>query len=266
MARLKVEQPDWETLVVRHATPDFIPSDPISFPHRYVKSADWRDVECTAFLSALFSYGNRTCILKTLESLFLPLGEDPVETLMTVSPKQLKRWYAGFYYRFNTEADLLFCMRRLAEIYHHEGSLKALWQTVEIPGENIGKTISRFRESFLLGGNPTPPDTYGMRFLFANPAQNSAAKRFNLFLRWMVRSDKIDFGLWQDITSPAQLKIPLDTHVASVSRRYGILTRKTNSWQAVEEITTFFQSRCLEDPVKYDFALFGLGLEKESGR
>lgn len=256
--------PDWEGLVERYACPAFIPNDPVSFPHLYQASPDPRNMECAAFLAALFSYGRREKILETLCNVLTPLGDSPVEALCTLSPQALLKQTRGFYYRFNTAADLGFLLARLQEIYREDGSLKHLWGEIHAETGDIRLSIHRFREAFLHGGSTNAPDTYGMKFLMADPMQNSAAKRFNMFLRWMVRRDAVDLGLWQDVTDPSELMFPLDTHVAAMARRYRITARKSNDWRTVEEITRYFRKRCPSDPVRYDFALFGLGLDNKT--
>jgi uncharacterized protein (TIGR02757 family) len=255
--------PDWNALVTRYCTRDFIPQDPVSFPHAYRHSDDWRDAECVALLAALFSYGRRDKIRETLTGILTKLGEHPARELSQLAPTQLKRRYRGFYYRFNTEHDLVFLLARLGEIYREGGSLRDLWIPLHRESGDIRLSIHGFRQQFLCGEDIPTPDTYGMKFLMADPMQNSAAKRFNMFLRWMVRADDVDLGLWaDDVTRPAELMMPLDTHVATMARRYRITRRQSNDWKTVEEITNFFRRLCPEDPVRYDFALFGLGLHE----
>lgn len=257
----QTRKPDWDELARRYATPDFIAQDPVSFPHRFVNHPDWRNVECAGFLAALFSYGRRESILKTLDQLFERLGDDPVATLSHTPPADLEKRFRGFYYRFNTAGDLVLILRRLGEIYGGNGSLKLVWDDIYRTGPGLRLAIHRFRQAFL-GKNTldNPAISYGLKFLFADPLQNSAAKRFNMFLRWMVRQDAVDFGLWQDVTPPADLVIPLDTHVGAMARRFCITRRKSNDWKTAEEITQYFRKRCPSDPARYDFALFGLGL------
>jgi uncharacterized protein (TIGR02757 family) len=259
----KHQKPDWEALVEQYAKPSFIARDPISFPHAYHHHSDWRNAECAAFLAALFSYGRREKILETLNGILTPLGSDPVGTLTRLSSKQLKQQVKGFYYRFNTADDLQFLLGRLQEIYADGGSLKDLWGLAHSETGDLKQRIHGFRQAFLHEGEIKPLDSYGMKFLMADPLQNSAAKRFNMFLRWMVRKDAVDLGLWQDVMSPAELMIPLDTHVATMARRFRITERKSNDWRTVEEITQYFRKRCPSDPVRYDFALFGLGISEK---
>lgn len=255
------EAPDWDAMVTHYCHRGFIRQDPISFPHRYLNSSDWRDAEFAAFLASLFSYGRRDKILETLDGIFSRMGNQPVSELLDLSPEEMKRRFKGFYYRFNVADDLLFLLRRLSEIYQRNGSLKQHWSGIHRETGDIRLSIHRFQEMLLHDGSALPPKTYGIRFLFANPVRNSAAKRFNMFLRWVVRSDEVDMGLWSDVTSPAELMMPLDTHVASMVRRYRITQRKSNDWKTVEEITGYFRRFCPTDPVRYDFALFGLGLQ-----
>lgn len=255
-------QPDWDALATQFCTTDFIPADPIWFPHQYQHNTDWRDAECIAFIAALFSYGRRDKIKATLREILPPLGDTPVSTLMTASTGMLQKSFQHFYYRFNTAQDLVFLLQRLSEIYQTEGSLKQLWIQSANASSDLKSSIHQFRQRFLYSGTHQAPLTYGMKFLFADPMKNSAAKRFNMFLRWMVRHDAVDLGLWSDVLATSELKIPLDTHVAAMARQYQITTRLSNDWRTVEEITDYFRQICPNDPVRYDFALFGLGLEQ----
>jgi uncharacterized protein (TIGR02757 family) len=256
-----LKTPDWDALAKQYATPDFITRDPISFPHAYRHLDDWRHAECIAFLSALFSYGRREKILETLNQLFSPMEERPIDWLLKTSTPQIRRQFKGFYYRFNTEEDFVFLLLRLKQVYQEYDSLKSLWSKVQEEHGELRHAIHGFRERFLYEGELSPPETYGMKFLFADPLQNSAAKRFNMFLRWMSRCDQVDLGLWKEVVSPANLIIPLDTHVAAMARKYRITRRKSNDWKTAEEITHYFRKRCPSDPARYDFALFGLGID-----
>lgn len=256
--------PNWQALAKQAISPDFIASDPISFPHRYRHSGDPRDAELAGFVAALFSYGRRELILQTVDRILSPLGDNPVKTLESARFSTLKKQNKGFCYRFNTAPDVVFLLARLAELYREHDSLEAAWQGIFKLNMPLAQQISTFR--LLLLDSPTleVPDTYGMRFLLADPAKNSAAKRFNMFLRWMVRNDCVDLGLWQNSLTPAQLVFPLDTHVATQARKYGLTQRNSNDWKTAEDITAYFRAIDPSDPVKFDFALFRLGLEKNS--
>lgn len=263
MSVTKARKLDWDEWVAGFNSPAFIAQDPISIAHRYKDHPDWRNCECAAFLAALFSYGRRDKILGTLSQIVDQFGAEPVTYLTESTAKQRKKAFKSFYYRFNRADDLIFLLDRLAEIYREgpgTGHLKSLWQASGQESADLKEQIHRFRHRFLWEGRTFAPDTYGIKFLFADPAQNSAAKRFNMFLRWMVRHDEVDLGLWADVTSPRQLMIPLDTHVAKTARKFRITERQSNDWKTVEEITAYFRKLCPEDPVRYDFALFGLGL------
>jgi uncharacterized protein (TIGR02757 family) len=260
----KKTAPDWERLAEQFNQPSFITADPVSFPHRFKSNADWRNAECAGFITALFSYGRRDSILNTVNGILKPLGENPVETLTKQPTAKLAKSYKQFYYRFNKAPDLVFLLTRLGEIYQDEGSLKSFWQNHS--RDTLAESIHTFREAFLTGGNITPEDSYGLKFLFADPGSGSAAKRFNMFLRWMSRKDNVDLGLWQDVLDPSQLIIPLDTHVAQMARRFDITRRNANDWRTAEEITAYFRKRCPADPVRYDFALFGLGIEEAANK
>lgn len=230
----------------------FIESDPISIPHQFTKK---EDIEIAGFLAATIAWGQRPTIIRNAQQLMQWMDMSPHDFIMNARERDLAP-FSGFVHRTFNGVDCVYFIRALAHIYkRHDGLENVFSRTVEPGEENLKGAIIHFRETFF--GLPHPSRT--MKHV-SNPGDNSAAKRINMFLRWMVRKDKrnVDFGLWERIT-PAQLSCPLDVHSGNVARKLKLLKRKQNDWTAVEELTRKLKRFDPEDPVKYDFALFGLG-------
>jgi uncharacterized protein (TIGR02757 family) len=253
--------------------PDFIAADPISVPHRYSKL---QDIEIAGFLAAIFSWGNRTTIIRKSRELMQLMDDTPYQFIMGHQEKDLKRML-DFRHRTFNATDLLYFIAFLRHHYSRHDSLEDAFlcgkahspSSSAIPAPLNGRAVPE------LAAATTSPDLAGFYDYFfsledapprtrkhiATPEKNSGCKRLNMFLRWMVRKDDrgVDFGIWKRI-SPSQLICPLDVHVARVARRFGLLTRKTTDWQAALELTDHLRIFDRNDPVKYDFALFGLGV------
>jgi uncharacterized protein (TIGR02757 family) len=274
---------DWQTLapaldalVAQYKVPSYIDSDPIQIPYRYVDNP--KACELVAFITALFSYGRRDFIIETINGLFQITENDPLGFLESFNRQKDAKLFKHFIYRFNKGPDVAFLWERLQWVYTTYGSLEALFQEAVELGlkENKGKAeppvtalkagIAGATDVLL---NHQEPNSYGLKFLLAHPGKGGACKRFNMFLRWMVRQDeepggKVDFGLWKNALKPADLLIPLDTHVMKMNRALGLSSRQDGSWRTAEEITDVFRHLCPHDPVKYDYALFGFSLDKRS--
>ncbi len=264
--------PVLDGLVAQYKIPSYVQSDPIQIPYRFV--GDPKACELSAFITALFSYGRRDLIIDTVSQLFQLTENDPVGFLEHFHPQRDAKLFQHFVYRFNKGPDLVVLWERLQWAYREYESLENLF-TASIPAQSKrnGEPVDRLKTGIagftdaLLGDQPTP--SYGLKFLFAHPDKGGACKRFNMFLRWMVRQDvefsgKVDFGLWQKALSPAELLVPLDTHVMKMNRELRLSARTDGSWQTAEEITSVFRLLCPKDPVKYDYALFGFSLDKRS--
>jgi uncharacterized protein (TIGR02757 family) len=260
--------PCLNTLVTQYKVPAYIQSDPIQIPYQY--SHDAKACELVAFITALFSYGRRNLIIENITNLFRITGQDPVAFMENFDIKRDAKLFKHFVYRFNKGPDVAFLWHRLQWAYKEYGSLENLFlQAIAQSGcaasESKPKVgIAGFTD-LLLGEQA--PQSYGLKFLFAHPDKGGACKRFNMFLRWMVRQDteqngKVDFGLWQKALTPAELLVPLDTHVMNMNRQLRLSNRSDGSWQTAEEITAIFRLLCPEDPIKYDYALFGFSLDK----
>ncbi len=225
---------------------DFIENDPISIPHQFSRK---EDIEIIAFIVATISWGNRKSIITNGNKLVEIMGESPYDFVMAVSRASTAFKKLKFVHRTFNNLDLQQFILSLRKIYENDGLEKSF------KGKNVQERIINFRAEFT--SHFTESRT--MKHV-SDPASNSSAKRLNMFLRWMVRSDKrkVDFGIWKTI-SPSELMLPLDVHTGNVGRKLGLLKREQNDWKAVEEITKALRKFDKKDPIKYDFALFGLG-------
>lgn len=237
--------------VLLYNTPKFIESDPIQIPHLYsIKE----DIEIAAFLTATISWGNRTMINRNATKLMDLMGNSPFDFVMNHSEKDLKRLENFVHRTFNAE-DLITFISSLKNIYTSHNGLECVF-TKNATIDSMQNSISAFKKVFFEIEHQSRTHKH-----ISDPNKNSAAKRINMFLRWMCRDSKsgVDFGVWKNI-NPAALSCPLDVHSGNVARKLGILTRKQNDAKAVVELDTKLRSFDSKDPVKYDFALFGLGV------
>lgn len=232
----------------QYEKPIFLESDPIQIPHRFSRK---EDIEIIGFLMATIAWGNRVSILKSGDKLLEIMDNKPFQFIKEYkqSPKSLH----PFVHRTFNTGDLDFFFRSLHEIYK-TSNLEACFID-PLKSGNVKARIIHFREQFL----NTAHETRSAKHL-SDPSRNSAAKRLNMYLRWMVRSNEkgVDFGIWKTI-KPKELNIPLDVHTSKYARQLGLLGRKQDDWKALDELMINLRQYDSEDPVKYDFALFGLG-------
>lgn len=230
---------------------DFIESDPIQIPHRFSRK---EDIEISALLTALLSWGNRKMIIAKADDLMERMGNSPYDFVMNYSEKQLHKT-EDFKHRTFNGVDLDFLLRALRNIYLNHKGLEQVFHFDEKDEDSLN-AIENFRTILL----ETPHEIRSEKHL-SSPAKGSAAKRLNMFLRWMVRNDKqgVDFGIWKNI-SAAQLVCPLDVHSGNTARKLGLLKRKQNDWKAAVELNSNLKKINPVDPVSYDYALFGLGV------
>ncbi len=230
----------------------FIKNDPVSIPHMFEKK---EDVEISGFLTAVISWGRRPNILKSAKTLMKLMDNQPYEFLVNSAPKD-KEPLTKFVYRTFNGNDLLFLIEALKNIYLHQNGLEGVFTAYYVKNNSVKEGIAGLRKTLL----ETPHLKRSEKHI-ANPDRGSAAKRINMFLRWMVRADDrgVDFGLWKQI-SPAHLMMPLDVHSGNIARKLGLLMRKQNDWKAVEELTETLKTFNNSDPVVYDYALFSLGI------
>jgi uncharacterized protein (TIGR02757 family) len=230
--------------------PAFIDDDPISIPHQY---SDHRDIEISAFLTATIAWGNRKAILTSARRMMQMMDNSPYQFISSHRKADLKPLQKFVHRTFNG-ADFVSFVQNLTEIYRRRQSLEDCFLP-EADDFNLAPAIGRFREEFFSMSHETRSRKH-----VSDPMAGSAAKRINMFLRWMVRNDSrgVDFGIWSKINK-SQLSIPLDVHSGNVARKLGLLRRLQNDQKAVQELDATLRLFDAEDPVRYDFALFGLG-------
>ena len=240
-----------EEKVARYNHRGFIESDPIQIPKQF---SEKQNIEIAAFFTATISWGNRPSIIKNANRLMQLMDFRPYDFILHASENEIQILKKFVHRTFNGN-DCIYFVRSLRNIYSKHKGLEILFEK----GFKIDNTI----KSALLNFYEVFYEIQGMRTRkhVSNVAKGASAKRLNMFLRWMVRSDKndVDFGIWKNIPT-ASLMLPLDVHTGNVGRKLELLKRKTNDWKAVEEITSELKKFDANDPVKYDFALFGLGV------
>lgn len=237
--------------------PDFIPDDPISIPHHFAKK---QDIEIAGLFAATLAWGQRKTIINKCNELLDLMDRAPHDFVVHHKESDLKR-FLNFKHRTFNATDTLVFIDFLKTHYSQHDSLESAFN---INGSrSMFDSLAGFHEYVF--SSPNAADR--TRKHVATPVRKSACKRLNMFLRWMVRKDAkgVDFGLWQSI-APSQLICPLDVHVARVAKKLGLLKRKPNDWQAALELTKNLRIMDPSDPVRYDFALFGLGVVEKSGK
>jgi uncharacterized protein (TIGR02757 family) len=249
--------------------PAHIARDPISLPHRFSRR---QDQEVAAFIAAALAYGNRPQICKSASTILSYLGDRPAEAVRRLSPGPSSRDLAGFTHRFNTGRDVALLLHILGRLLESFGSLNAAFLSgYDASHDNTGPALAVFCERALATGignlsiDGKIGAAEGVRFFFSSPADGSACKRLNMFLRWMVRHDEIDLGTWNGVL-PSKLVIPVDTHIARVSRRLGLTRLKSPGWPMALEITSSLRKLDPDDPVRYDFALYNWSADMASGK
>jgi len=240
--------------VMEFNQPSFIQYDPISIPHLFSKK---QDIEIAGFFAAIFAWGNRTTIIQKSKNLMELMDMAPYDFCKNHSEKDLKK-LLSFKHRTFNPTDLLYFVDFFRHHYLKSNSLESAF--FNGPSGRINSdaesALNHFANYFF-SLEDVPQRT---KKHIASPAKKSTCKRINMYLRWMVRKDNcgVDFGIWKKI-SPAQLICPIDVHVARVAKRFGLLKRNAVDWQAAVELTEYLRELDPDDPVKYDFALFGLG-------
>jgi len=235
--------------------PDFIADDPISIPHQFTTK---QDIEIAGLFAAVFAWGNRTTILNKSHELLQLMDHAPYQFITTHEEKDLQR-FTDFRHRTFNPTDTLYFIHWLRHWYsHHESLEEAFTQFHDPLDDHTGPALIGFHKLFF--DLPEAPDR--TRKHIPTPLRKSTCKRLNMYLRWMVRQDEegVDFGLWQTIR-PYQLICPIDTHVNRIARELGLVQRKQTDWFTALELTEALRELDPDDPVKYDFALFGLGIE-----
>lgn len=229
----------------------FITEDPIQIPHQFSKK---EDIEISAFLSATIAWGNRKSIIKNAQKMMVLLENAPYDFICNHQEKDLET-FDGFVHRTFNADDFRYFVKALRYIYQEHQGLENVF--VQFSSSNtLQGAIHELKQLFFQLPHEKRTEKH-----VSDPLKGSAAKRINMFLRWMVRSNQqgVDFGLWKKL-SPQQLSCPLDVHSGNVARKLGLLKRSQNDGKALAELDTKLRELDLLDPVKYDFALFGLGV------
>lgn len=281
-----------DELVKKYETADFISPDPISIPHNFKTK---KDIEIAGFIASLVAYGSRKVFLKKLDELFKIAQNEPLNFILNFESKIL----GDFNYRFGKPADFAEIFKIMRTLYEKDGGLEELFKygytNLDNPSPfGRGSQCNRASAMDTLTGEGSPNELeqksyenissvvrmqkmfsvvtdyfysrvdknigQGFYFMIPDPRKGGAMKRMCMYLRWMVRKPPVDFGIWNFMPA-AELLIPLDVHVARVSREMGLLTRKQNDFKAVIELTENLKKFDPQDPSKYDFAIFGLGVD-----
>jgi len=235
--------------VALYQKPNFINDDPISIPHEYSLK---EDIEISAFLSATIAWGRRAMIMKNARGMMTILDNSPYDFILNASEKEINK-SLNFCHRTFQGVDLQTFIYALRNIYQNHNGLEACFYTEK---DDMSEGISNFKQTFFSIEHLQRTQKH-----ISDPLKGSASKRLIMFLRWMVRPNNkgVDFGVWKTL-NPSQLSCPLDVHTANVARKLGLINRKANDWKTVKELDVHLRSFCKEDPAKYDFALFGLGI------
>ncbi|NNM93897.1 MAG: TIGR02757 family protein [Bacteroidia bacterium] len=243
-----------DAMADRYNNPDFIEYDPISVPHRYSLK---EDIEIAGLLAATISWGDRRVIVRNGHKMLDLMGESPYDFVMSYKAGQLKS-LDGFVHRTFNHDDLKYFIRALRHIYKMHGGMEKIF-TLHADTSSLQPAIHKFKRIFFEIPHPQRTAKH-----IPDPFKGSAAKKMNMLLRWLIRKDSkgVDFGIWQSV-SPSILSCPLDVHSGNIARQLGLLKRKQNDAKAVSELDNELRKLDPEDPVKYDFALFGLGISGE---
>ena len=242
-----------EALHDKYNRPEFIPDDPISVPHRYTERADR---EIAGFFSATIAWGNRKAIVRSGHRMMHFMDDAPADFVRNASERELALLSSYVHRTFNGQdlRDFVLALRRMEECY---GGLGNFFEERYEATQSMPAVLADFRHEFFAGDHALRCEKH-----LSSIEKGAACKRLCMYLRWMVRRDDrgVDFGAWERIPMSA-LYLPLDVHVGNMGRALGLLTRRQNDWRAVEEITAALRSFDAADPVRYDFSLFGAGID-----
>jgi len=229
----------------------FVQTDPIQIPALF---SEKENIEIAGFLAATLAWGQRSTIIKNSQKLLLLMDNDPLGFLLNT---EVFEWgtFQDFKHRTFNGIDCVFFLKSLRNIYQNHGGLEKVFTDGFLKSGSVFGSLVYFRKIFLELEHEQRTEKH-----ISDVEKGASAKRLNMFLRWMVRSDKsgVDFGLWKQIPA-SELMLPLDVHTGNVARKLGLLTRSQNDWKAVDELTKRLREFDAQDPIKYDFALFGLG-------
>lgn len=241
---------------------DYLSTDPLEIVRQYKNP---EDQEIVGFIAAAMAFGRVELIKKGIYDILQKMGPSPYQFMLNFEPHIHGKLFDNIIYRFYSPRDIKLLIWWTAQMIEKKGSIKNFFlEKYDEKDENIGHSLSRFVRAILsLQTQPfyptIPKKGHGIRFFLADPGDKSACKRLNLFLRWMVRRDRLDLGIFQEV-SPSKLIIPLDTHVARISQRIGLTNRTTPNWSMAVEFTNALKELDSDDPIKYDFALCRVGM------
>jgi len=257
MSQLK-ELLDKKYLLYNNAS--FIKDDPISIPHRFPQK---QDIEIAGFFASVLAWGTRKGIINSCNKLLAGMNNEPYHFIMNADLDDEKTFaiFAGFVHRTFNNLDLWHLFRFLQHHYKSNESLETAFSKWMNPGDTTIENALIGFHNYVFGFDENAKEEKHCRKHISTPVKKSACKRLSMYLRWMVRNDNnaVDFGIWKNI-KPSQLICPLDVHVSRVARRLNLLQRKQDDWQAAAELTGYLRTLDAKDPVKYDYALFGLGV------
>jgi uncharacterized protein (TIGR02757 family) len=242
--------------VEKYNRPDFIPNDPVSIPHMFTKK---QDIEISGFFASILAWGQRKTIINNCVKLMNLMDNAPHDFILNHQDDDLTR-FLGFKHRTFNDTDLLYLIHFFRWYYSQHESLETAFTGEYNETLSQKERLEHFHDLvFSLEDAPHRTKKH-----ISTPARKSACKRINMYLRWMVREDHkgVDFGIWNTI-KPADLVCPCDVHVERVARKLGLITRKGMDWQTAEQLTDHLREFDPLDPVKYDYALFGLGIEEK---
>ena len=245
-----------DNYVKQYETADFIKDDPVQFVHRF---KDKNDIEIAGFIASMFAYGKREVFISKLNYIFNLMNNKPFEYVKSFNSKENN--IKNCDYRFSKDCDLIEVLRILNILYSEKETLESLFKYSYSQNNDIWNMFQGVVDYFYARVNEDKV-TKGFYHLLPNPAKKSALKRMNMLLRWFIRTGCVDIGIWNFIPK-SELLIPLDTHSAKIGRLLGLLKRNDNAYESVIELTNNLKTFDSSDPVKYDFALFGYGVNNK---
>ena len=253
-----ITKTELDNLTEKYETVDFIKDDPVQFPHLY---KDKQDIELAGFIASVFAYGNRKLFIAKLKDFFDYTNGEPANYIKNGDFSIITE--TNFNYRFSKADDILEFLKILSKLYTTSNGLSELFEYGYGKDKSVDQMYKIVKDYFY--SNVKAGMGQGFYHLIPNPDKGGAMKRVNMFLRWMVRKSAVDLGIW-NFMPKSDLRIPLDVHVARLSREMHLLTRKSNDMKAVIELTNTLKQFNKDDPVKYDFAIFGKGIEESQSK
>lgn len=238
-----------DKLVEKYENEDFIKDDPVKFVHKFDNK---KDIEIAGFIASLLAYGSRKQFIGKLDELFVIAQNEPLNFIQNFEAGMI----GNFNYRFGKSNDFISIFSILKHLYNTSEGLEELFAY----GYRQGKMFKTVVDYFYSRADKTVGQ--GFYHMIPNPDNGGAMKRMCMYLRWMVRKSVVDVGIW-GFMNPSELYIPLDVHVGRISRQMGLLTRNANDFKAVVELTENLRKLCPQDPIKYDFAMFGYGVNNK---